>query len=395
MPRLTSQKHLFDIPNDVTYLNCAYQGPLMKHIEKIGFEAISKRTRPYQYTVEDFFEPVKLLQKAFAELINCDDFQRIAVIPSVSYGIANVVKNITLKDKKSIVLLGDQFPSNYYPWKRLAEEQNGKLKIVEAPKVNENRAQLWNQLLLEAINEDTAVVALGNIHWADGSLFNLEAVRKKSSKHGALMIIDGTQSVGALPFDVDQLKPDALVCAGYKWLLGPYGTALAYYGPAFDDGKPIEENWINRLNSEDFQGLVNYQDQYKPKAARYSVGQNSNFFHIPMLLTAIEQIIKWGPENIQQYCKGLISKPVGFLREMGCWIEDDAYRAAHLFGIRLNENFDFEALKKQFAASKVHVSLRGDSIRIAPNVYNTPEDMERLVKCIESVNTNKIRQFLI
>ena len=125
MSILSCQKDLFDIPEDVTYLNCAYQGPLMKHIEKAGFDAISKRTRPYQYTVEDFFEPVEALQKAFSKLIGCNDYERIAVIPSVSYGIANVVKNIQLKDKRTIVLLGAQFPSNYYPWKRLAEEQGG------------------------------------------------------------------------------------------------------------------------------------------------------------------------------------------------------------------------------------------------------------------------------
>ncbi len=390
MSKLTCQKELFDIPAEVTYLNCAYQGPLMKHIEKAGFDVISKRKRPYQYAVEDFFEPVEALQKAFSRLINCADFQRIAVIPSVSYGIANVVNNISLKDKKSIVLLGEQFPSNYYPWKRLADEQGGKLKIVDAPKGLKNRAQFWNVQLLEAIGDDTAVVSLGNVHWADGSLIDLEAVRKKTKKHGALFIIDGTQSVGAMPIDIDHLQPDALICAGYKWLLGPYGTALAYYGPAFDDGKPIEENWINRLNSENFQGLVIYQDQYKPKAARYSVGQNSNFFHVPMLLKTIEQILEFQPIRIQQYCKDLSHDYLGKLREMGCWIENDHYRSAHLFGIRLNEGFDFKALKKQFTASQVHVSLRGDSIRVAPNVYNTIEDMKRLVKCIESVRIKKV-----
>jgi len=228
------------------------------------------------------------------------------------------------------------------------------------------------------------------VHWADGSLIDLDAVREKTTKFGALMIIDGTQSVGALPIDIDQLQPDAMICAGYKWLLGPYGTAIAYYGPAFDNGKPIEENWTNRLHSEDFQGLVLYQDQYKPKAARYSVGQNSNFFLIPMLLKSIEQILEWQPDRIQKYCKELTNDYLAQLRDMGCWIENDNYRCGHLFGIRLNNDFDFAKLKNQFAKSHIYISLRGDSIRIAPNVYNTPVDMERLVKCIESVRVKKV-----
>ena len=102
--------------------------------------------------------------------------------------------------------MGEQFPSNYYPWQRLAAEQDGRLKIVEAPKINENRAQIWNERLLEAIDEDTAVVALGSIHWADGSFFDLQGVRDKTTRHGALMIVDGTQSVGAMPINVDQFK---------------------------------------------------------------------------------------------------------------------------------------------------------------------------------------------
>lgn len=390
MTALTCQKELFNIPDEVTYLNCAYQGPLMKPIEKIAFEAISKRTRPYQYTVEDFFEPVEKLRKAFSKLIDCNDFQRIAVIPSVSYGLANVVNNITLKSKKGIVLLGEQFPSNYYPWKRLAEEQSGNLVVVKAPNVNENRAKIWNERLLEAIDDDTAVVSIGNVHWADGTWIDLQAVREKTLQNGALMIIDGTQSVGALPIDIDRLQPDALICAGYKWLLGPYGTALAYFGPAFDNGKPIEENWINRLNSENFESLVQYNDNYKPKAARYSVGQNSSFFHVPMLLNSIEQILEWEPARIQQYCIELTKDSLTHLQEIGCRIENEDYRCGHLFGIRLGEDFDFEALKKQFLKSKVFVSLRGDSIRIAPNVYNTTEDMERLVRCIESVRVKKM-----
>ena len=91
------------------------------------------------------------------------------------------------------------------------------------------------------------------------------ALRQRTHEVGAQLVIDGTQSVGALPINVQELQPDALICAGYKWLMGPYSIALAYYGPYFDQGEPLEEGWINRYGSEDFTNLVQYQDRYQPR----------------------------------------------------------------------------------------------------------------------------------
>ena len=139
--------------------------------------------------------------------------------------------------------------------------------------------------------------------------FNLEQIRKRTRDVGALLIIDGTQSVGVLPFDVKKIQPDALVCAGYKWLLGPYSIGLAYYGEYFDDGKPIEESWLNRMDSEDFSALVNYQASYQSGALRYDVGEHSNFVLVPMLIKSIKQLNQWGVANAQEYIKS--DKPAG------------------------------------------------------------------------------------
>ena len=115
------------------------------------------------------------------------------------------------------------------------------------------------------------------MHWTDGTRFDLAAIGARAREVGAALVVDGTQSVGALPFDVQQLRPDALVCATYKWLMGPYSLGFAYLGPRFDDGEPLEETWIGRRGSENFKELVDYQDDYQPGALRYDVGERSNF----------------------------------------------------------------------------------------------------------------------
>lgn len=379
---LTSKRAKFTLPPQLTYLNCAYMSPLLKNVEKVGVSAVRKKRNPVKITQPDFFTETELLRSEYAKLINAPDPKRIVIIPSVSYGMANVVRNLDIKKGQHIIVATEQFPSNVYPWQRLCEDAGAQVISVAPPDNYSNRGKRWNEKILESINESTKAVTIGQVHWADGTRFDLEAIRKRTREVGALLVIDGTQSVGALPFDVQHIQPDALICAGYKWLLGPYSIGLAYYGSYFDNGKPVEENWINRLNSEDFAGLVNYQHQYQPGALRYEVGEHSNFILVPMLLKAIQQLNNWGPDRIQEYCQHIGQPVLQKLVEKGFIIEDEAWRSAHLFGVRLPGNVNMDDVKKSLLKHNVYVSFRGNAIRIAPNVYNTEKDFEKLYKAL-------------
>jgi selenocysteine lyase/cysteine desulfurase len=185
-----------------------------------------------------------------------------------------------------------------------------------------------------------------------------------------------------MPFDVQKIKPDALICTGYKWMMGPYSLGLAYYGEYFDSGKPVEENWISRLHSEDFASLINYQDQYQPGSLRYDMGERSNFINVPMLLRALQQLNNWGIERIQEYCHSITADSIIRLKEKGFIIEDAEWRGSHLFGVRLPRGADLEKIKAALLKHKVYVSVRGNSIRVAPNVYNTKRDFDRLLKAM-------------
>lgn len=376
---LTNQSGLFSLPKDHIYLNCAYMSPLLKSVEEAGIVGIRGKSNPTAIAPEDFFKDTELLRSEFAKLISTQAHNRIVIIPSVSYGISTVAKNVSLKRHQNIIVMGEQFPSNYYPWKRLTDNAGGELRTVHAPKIAEGRGKAWNEKIIEAIDKNTKLVAMAHVHWADGTLYDLKAIRKKTREVGALLIIDGTQSVGALPFSIEDIQPDALICAGYKWLFGPYSIGLAYYGEAFDEGEPLEENWINRAESENFAGLVNYQDNYQPGALRYEVGEHSNFILIPMMLEALRQINSWGPENIQNYCSKITRDAINRLKGSSYTVEDDRYRAQHLFGIRATKGLDTVRLKELMTRDNIHVSVRGDAVRVAPHLYNTSEEMMLLV----------------
>ena len=218
--------------------------------------------------------------------------------------MAKVANNIKLKTTDEILVLQEQFPSNVYVWQSLANNYGAKVVEINRPKDGEE----WTDLVVNAISDKTAVVAVPQVHWSNGICLDLKRLRASSALHNALLIIDGSQSIGAMPFSIKEIEPDALVCAGYKWLFGPYGCAYAYYGPYFDNGKPIEENWANRLGSEHLSELTNYQSLYKPLAQRYAVGESGSFIYIQMQKAALQEILKIKPTLLQEYCNAISLK---------------------------------------------------------------------------------------
>jgi len=379
---LTCQKHLFDLDPAVHYLNGAYMSPLLKTVEEAGIRGLQRKRRPETIGPRDFFTDTERLRTLFADLVHAASADEVAIIPSVSYGMAVVAKNLRTQRGQKIIVAEAQFPGNVYPWMALAGEKGLDIQTIEMPSESSGRGKLWNERLLDAIDDRTAMVALGQIHWANGTRFDLEKISEKTHRCGGVVIIDGTQSAGALPTDVQQSGIDALVCAAYKWLMGPYQLGYAWFGPAFLEGKPLEENWINRLYSEDFARLIDYQPAYQPGARRFDAGERSNFINVPMGIAALEQILDWGPARIQAYCRELIAKTTAVWQERGFWTEEPDARAAHLFGIQLPARVKPGVLQQKLKERNIAVSVRGDFVRISPHVYNDAADIEALTEVL-------------
>ncbi|SHE59693.1 Selenocysteine lyase/Cysteine desulfurase [Fodinibius roseus] len=373
------QKKLFSLPDNHHYLNCAYMSPLLKSVEEAGIQGIQIKRRPWNITPEHFFEDSSRLRNLFSRLINAGSARDIAILPATSYGLSTVAKNMDPSRGKTIITAGQQFPSNVYAWKRFCRTHNCRIKAIKAPTGFKDRGERWNERILEAIDSDTLLVTLGHVHWTDGTLFKLQEIGEQARMAGAYFVVDGTQSVGALPFDVQDIQPDALICSGYKWLMGPYSIALGYFGKRFKGGLPLEEGWITRKDSENFSGLVQYTDKYQSGAVRFDVGERSNFVLVPMMIEALQQLIRWGPQHIGDYCRELTADIVQELPHLGYRIEQPAWRADHLFGIRLPEHLDPAELEQELSRRNIHVSLRGSALRISPNVYNSQQDTDALL----------------
>ena len=371
---IACQRHAFALPPDAHYINCAYMSPLLKAAEEAGIAGMRRKRDPSGIKPAAFFEDCDRVRRLFARIVNVPS-QQVALIPSASYGIATVVRNIHVAKGQNMVVLHEQFPSNVYSWRRLAKESGAALRTVMPPEAP-NRTEALNARLLESIDEDTAAIAVGPVHWADGTELDLAALAKHAHAMGAALVVDGTQSVGALPMDAQALGVDALICAAYKWLLGPYSIGVMFLGRRFLDGIPLEETWTARQGSENFGALVRYNDRYQDGALRYDAGGRSNFVLVPMLIEGLKQVLAWGPANIQAYCKALMHEMLQEAQQLGYRVAKGS--SAHLFGLHVPGHIARDRLQAELAHRRVSVSVRGEAIRISPHVYNNAEDVAAL-----------------
>lgn len=379
---MENQKHLFQLPEEIHYLNCAYMSPLLKSVEEKGIEGMRRKRNPLSIRPADFFPEVNEVREKFGAIVNCDPSQ-VAINPSASYGMNSVMTNIPYRKGQHALTISEEFPSCYYSAERWCKNHGAELKVIARKDDLPEKGRDWNERILEAINNQTAFVVLASVHWMNGTKFDLESIGLRCREVGAKLIIDGSQSVGALPIDVKKFNIDALICAAYKWLMGPYSTALAYISEEFNDGIPLEESWMTRTNASRFDRLTNYVEGYKPGAHRYDVGESSNFVLIPMLNEALEQLLNWGIREIQDYCQELSAPLINFFLERDTPVDDEFHRAHHLMGLQLPANTDGEALIKELQRRNVYVSLRGNNLRISINVFNTEADVQELIAALE------------
>ena len=377
--KLPSQRHLFDIPDDITYLNCAYMSPLMHRVRDAGVEGLTRKCRPWEVVPKDFFDGSDRLREAFATLVHAEP-EDIAIIPAASYGLSTAANNLPVARGQSILVVDEQFPSNIYPWRERAKEVGAEVRTLARPEDDD-----WTTAVLAAIDDTTAILALPHCRWTDGGLFDLEKLSARCRESSIGFALDVSQSAGAFPLDVKRIQPDFLTAATYKWLMGPYSLGLLYVSKRWqNEGHPIEHNWIHRKNAEDFARLIDYQDEFAPGALRYDVGERSNFALVTAAEAGIRQLLEWGVEDIQETVAALTSSIAERAHALGLESVPEGKRAGHYLGLKKPGGLPEELLPK-LADRNVFVSVRGPSIRVTPHVYNDERDVDRFIAALSDV----------
>ena len=377
MNSIPSQRHRFVIPQDVHYLNCAYMSPVADTVRDAIVAGAGRKVQPWTYQASEFFFYPEAFRERAATILNADTAS-IAIVPSVSYALAIAARNLPLAAGQSIIVLADQFPSNVYIWRERARETGAQVVIVQR-----DADAAWTEAVLNAIDKDTAIVAVPNCHWADGRVVDLVAVGRACRKVGAALVLDLTQSLGAMPFDVQRVQPDFAVAACYKWLMGPYGVGALYVAPKYHDGTPIEHSWANRAGAEDFTRLVDYRDDFALGARRYDMGEKSNPPLLAGASVAIDMLLDWGIGNIAATLALKTQAIAEAAAEIGISSAPLGVRASHF--LALSFRTVPEGLVEALAERNVFASLRGTSLRVTPHLYNDTVDASQLIDALNAV----------
>ena len=413
---LPCQRLLFDIPDDICYFNTSYMGPGLKSLIDAGSVGLSRKLHPWTLTAPDFFNECDELRSLIAQLFPSDYVSPsdIALVPSVSYGTATIAKNLPKMIEKhfnnynndsnnnkndknantriNIVVLNEQFPSTIYCWFDFIKKNphlNIELRFVQRSNPNKQ----WTQDVINNIDENTILVNIPNVHWSDGSLIDVKKISQHIENSGfrprCHLLLDLTQTLGCMPYTSDDdsawfKNVDFVVCAHYKWLLGPYTMSFMYmnnksnnnnYQIEFDS---LEQSWMNRDNSRDFNNLVNYSDNYANGALKFDCGQKSNLQLMPMAISALKQIHEWEPIKIYHtlgYYNNQLSKQ---MKQLGLEPMDENERGKHIMGIKFDTNkVPGDEILAALKEENVYASVRGNSIRIAPHLHCRESEFEK------------------
>ena len=373
---LPSQRHLFEIPREVCYLNSASYSPLPLKTLDARTLACGITGTPWPMAARSSGRQHERARSAAARLINAnrDD---VALVPAISYGIATVAKALTIPRGTRVIVLENDHSSPVLEWHARAEAQNFVVDTVRQPADGD-----WTSAVLATIERPGAppvgLASISSVHWSDGGIIDVDKVQAALQRHGAMFVIDATQSAGVVAMDVTQLDPDAVIFPTYKWLIGPYGRAFLYVAKRHQNGVPLEQTSAGRrdVNSEKpvYFGDLAYVDN----ARRYDMGERDHFITLEMASIGMEMMAEWGAAAVSARLAMLNERIADGVRDLGLNLPARSLRAPHVLSLGMAGGIPKELIAR-LAAENIHVALRLGRMRISPHVFNDEADVDRLV----------------
>ncbi len=374
---LASQRALFDLPDDVCYLNAASYGPLPLATVAAARQAVERKSRPWEIDSSFAAGQHERARKAAAGLINADP-DDVALISSVSYGVATAAKILAVPAGSRVLVLQDDHSSPVLEWISRAAAQGFDVETLRSPADHD-----WTAAVLAAIERPgaapIAVASISSVLWTDGGVVDMNRVAPALRAQGAVLLIDATHGTGVLALDVRTLDPDFVIFPTYKWLLGPYGRAFLYVAKRHQGAVPLEQTSAGRrgVNSEADRYFKDLD--YVGNARRFDMGERDHFISLEMAAMGIEQVAAWGCAAIAERLAMLTKRLADGVRGNRVSFPDARFRAPHILSLGFSGGMP-DGLIGKLAAERIHVAPRLGRMRISPHVYNTEGDVERFVE---------------
>ena len=386
---LASQRALFDVPRHISYLNSASYSPLPLKTQEAARAAVGRKGTPW--TLEPSFanNQHERARAAAARLINADPGD-MALIPSISYGVATAAKVLTVDRGTRVIVLENDHSSPVLEWQTRADAQGFAVETIRRPDDGD-----WTSAVLAAIERSGAppisLASISSVHWSDGGLIDIEKVGLALRQRGAALLIDATHSAGVLTMDVRRLDPDFVIFPTYKWLLGPYGRAFLYIARRHQGGIPLEQTSFGRRDVRAENEVYFADVSYLPDARRFDMGERDHFISMEMASIGMEMMAEWGASAVVQRLLMLTERIAEGLHGIGVSAPERRFRAPHILSLCFRslgfKNLGFKngmpaGLVEGLASEGIYVAARLGRMRISPHVFNDEADADRFVAAL-------------
>jgi selenocysteine lyase/cysteine desulfurase len=377
---LASQRALFDMPRDICYLNSASYSPLPLRTQEAGRAAMGRKGRPWTLDASFANGQHERARTAAARLIQADAAD-IALIPSISYGVATAAKVLAIARGARVLVLENDHSSPVLEWQTRADAQGFVVETIGRPDDGD-----WTSAVLAAIERSGAppvgLASISSVHWSDGGLIDIDKVGAALRRQGAAFLIDATHGTGVLAMDVRKLDPDFLIFPTYKWLLGPYGRAFLYVARRHQDGVPLEQTASGRRGVRS-ESEVYFSDlRYVADARRFDMGERDHFISMEMASIGMEMMADWGAAAVVQRLSMLTERIADGVRGIGVGVPERRVRAPHILSLSFKDGMP-PGLIEGLASESIYVAPRLGRMRISPHVFNDEADVDRFVAALD------------
>jgi selenocysteine lyase/cysteine desulfurase len=371
-----SEWHEFE---GVTYLNLAGQSPVPKVAIKAIQNAIESKKFPYRVPDVEYFEGPNRVRRAISKLIGAKP-EELALTAGASAGTAAVAYGLKWKPGDEVITASGEFPLQYGTWKPMEEREGITVKVVNASGAFHSAEDF-----IAAITPRTRLVSVSHVRFDNATMLEAGELAAACHAQGALLLLDVSQSCGAVQMDVTELGADFVVCAGYKWLLGPFGTGFFWCkqeqiarmqsGPFY---------WMGAAGVSNFADLATAPARPAPEARRWDAAETANFYNLAAFEAGIELVLRAGPDKVAEHNHLLIEQLFSRLPR------DRSVAASPLERTRRGPYGCFQArspektlqLYEKLRRENVITSLREGKIRVSPYLYNNERDIDRLVALV-------------
>ena len=376
---LASQRDLFEMPRNISYLNSASYSPLPLRTQQAGRAAVGRKATPWTLDAAFANGQHERARLAAAALIHADPAD-IALIPSISYGVATAAKLVTVARGTRVLVLENDHSSPVLEWQTRAGAQGFVIETIRQPHDGD-----WTSAVLAAIERPGAppvgLASISSVHWSDGGLIDLQRVGDALRRQGGIFLVDATQSAGVLTMDARRLDPDFVIFPTYKWLLGPYGRAFIYVAKRHQDGVPLEQTSFGRRDVR-AENKVYFADiSYVPDARRFDMGERDHFISMEMAAIGMEMMAEWGAAAVVQRLTMLTERIAEGVCGIGVGIPDRRFRAPHILSLGFRAGMP-AGLVEGLATEGIYVAPRLGRMRVSPHVYNDEADIDRFVAAL-------------